>query len=65
VTSRSWLLSRQFNDQSEATGLFQGTHFCDVQMDLVSDASRLLDLGGLAVDGEAAQGKRRPCSSYP
>ena len=30
--------------------MFQGTHGCDVQIDSVSDASRLLDLGGLSVD---------------
>ena len=30
--------------------MFQRTHVCDVQIDSVSDASRLLDLGGLAVD---------------
>jgi hypothetical protein len=30
--------------------LSQRTHVCDVQLDSVSDASRLLDLGGLAVE---------------
>ena len=39
---------------AEATGLFQRTHVCDVQIDSVSDASRLLDLGGLAVDRVAS-----------
>jgi transposase len=34
--------------------LFQRTHVCDVQIDSVSDASRLLDLGGLAVDRVAS-----------
>jgi len=32
----------------------QRTHVCHVQKDLVSDASRLLDLGGLAVDRVAS-----------
>jgi len=44
------LLSKTVSDQSEATGLFQRTRIPHVQKDLVSDASRLLDLGGLAVD---------------
>ena len=30
--------------------MFQRTHVCHVQIDSVSDASRLLDLEGLAVD---------------
>jgi len=34
--------------------LFQRTHVCHVQIDSVSDASRLLDLGGLAVDRVAS-----------
>ena len=34
--------------------MFQRTHVCDVQIDSVSDASRLLDLGGLAVDRVAS-----------
>ena len=34
--------------------MFQRTHVCHVQIDSVSDASRLLDLGGLAVDRVAS-----------
>ena len=34
--------------------MFQRTHVCDVQIESVSDASRLLDLGGLAVDRVAS-----------
>ena len=34
--------------------MFQGTFVCHVQIDSVSDASRLLDLGGLAVDRVAS-----------
>ena len=34
--------------------MLQRTHVCDVQIDSVSDASRLLDLGGLAVDRVAS-----------
>src|SRR6185436_16745996 len=36
--------------QSEVTGLFQPTQVQHVQTESVSDASRLLDLDGLAVD---------------
>ncbi len=50
MISRSWLLSKQFPDQSEATDLSQNTHVKYVQTDSVSDVSLLLDLGGLAVD---------------
>ena len=50
MTSSSWLLSKTVSDQSEATGLFQRTHVCHLQKDSVSDASRLLDLDGLAVE---------------
>src|SRR5665647_3626064 len=42
------------SDQSEATGLFQRTRIPHAQKDLVSDASRLLDLRGLAVDRVAS-----------
>jgi hypothetical protein len=42
------------HDRSEATGLLQPTYVQHVQTDLVSDASRLLDLGGLAVDRVAS-----------
>ena len=34
--------------------MLQRTHVCHVQIDSVSDASRLLDLGGLAVDRVAS-----------
>ena len=47
-------MTKTVSDQNEATGLLQRTHVCDVQIDLVSDASRLLDLGGLAVDRVAS-----------
>ena len=48
------LLTKTVSDQNEATGLFQRTRITHVQKDLVSDASRLLDLGGLAVDRVAS-----------
>jgi transposase len=47
-------LSKTVSDQNEATGLLQRTRIPHVQNDLVSDASRLLGLGGLAVDRVAS-----------
>jgi len=39
-------LSKTISDHGEATG----SHVCHVQEDSVSDASRLLNLGGFAVE---------------
>jgi len=50
VTWRSWLLSKSVSGQSKATDLPQHTRIPHAQNDLVSDASRLLDLGDVAVD---------------